>query len=163
MINPEKTFVIDTESDGLLREATRFWVAVSLNFATGDEFIFVDPKHDFIDHLEKAECVIMHNALGHDRPLIQKLLNYEIPKEKIIDTLVLSKFNNPDRRVPSGWTGTPKPHSVEAWGMRFGIPKPKHEDWSQYSDEMLHRCREDTRIQLRVTKALLKEFRETYK
>lgn len=41
-------------------------------------------------------------------------------------------------------------HSVEAWGVRFGIKKPEHEDWSQYSEEMLHRCTEDVKIQTQL-------------
>ena len=143
-------------------EATRFWVAVSRNYVTDKEYIFVDPKEDFINHLKEADCVVMHNAFGHDRPLIHRILGYQIPREKVLDTLILSKFLDPDRQVPSGWKGQHKPHSVEAWGMRLGVAKPEHEDWSQYSDEMLHRCRKDTEIQAKILRLLLREFQEKY-
>ena len=157
-----KISVIDTESDGLKEEATVLWVAVSRDLDTDEEIIFEDPKHDFIEHLKQSDIIVMHNALDHDRPVIEKILDYKIPFNKILDTLVLSRFNRPDRRDPGGWTGKSAPHSVEAWGMRFGIPKPGHEDWSVYSPEMLHRCREDTRIQRQILKYLMKEFEGIY-
>jgi len=53
--------------------------------------------------------------------------------------------------------GKAGPHSVEAWGYRFGRAKPEHEDWSQFSDEMLHRCTEDVEIQHLIYTTLLEE------
>ena len=44
----------------------------------------------------------------------------------------------------------------------FGVPKPKHEDWSKFSPEMLHRCREDVKINVLVYEALLKELEGEY-
>jgi len=38
------------------------------------------------------------------------------------------------------------PHSLAAWGYRIGRGKVEHEDWSQYSPEMMHRCVEDVEI-----------------
>jgi hypothetical protein len=74
------------------------------------------------------------------------------------DTLILSRLLSPDRKSPPGWKGKPAPHSVEAWGMRFGRPKPGHEDWSKFSPEMLHRCTEDTLITEMILYELLKEM-----
>ncbi|MCP8305395.1 MAG: hypothetical protein H3Z50_08040, partial [archaeon] len=82
----------------------------------------------------------LHNGLGYDVPLIKKVENIVLPTDKIIDTMILSKMFFPDIG------GHAKPHSIEAWGQRFGIPKPEHEDWSQFSPEMLHRNKEDVRI-----------------
>lgn len=55
-----------------------------------------------------------------------------------------------------------KGHSVEAWGVRLGIKKPEHEDWSQYSEEMLHRCKEDVKIQTQLYLKCIKTI-EDYK
>ena len=65
-------------------------------------------------------------------------------------------MQNPQRPAPKGVKG---PHSVEAWGVRFGVPKPAHEDWSQFSPEMLHRCTQDVEIQHRILQALMTEAR----
>ena len=59
------------------------------------------------------------------------------------DTFILSSLFNPDRPKPPGCSGS---HGLEAWGVRFGVPKPKHEDWTNFSEDMLHRCREDVKI-----------------
>ena len=154
-------WVIDTESDDLADNATKLWVAVCKAVETGEMKTFVDPGDDFIQLLEEADFVIMHNAIDHDWRVIRNILGYEIPKEKIIDTLVLSRFNWPDRPGPHGKFFA-RPHSVEAWGERFGIPKPEHEDWSRYSEEMRHRCEQDTEIQFKMFEYLIKEFEELY-
>jgi hypothetical protein len=61
----------------------------------------------------------------------------------------LVPFNCPDKK-----TG---PHSIKAWGYRVGRGKPDHDDWENFSEEMLHRCSEDTEILELVYKALLDE------
>jgi hypothetical protein len=53
--------------------------------------------------------------------------------------------------------GHAKPHSIEAWGERFGIKKPEHEDWSQFSEEMLYRNGEDVRINVKLFELLQKK------
>ncbi|MGJ8839522.1 hypothetical protein AB9H28_24425, partial [Salmonella enterica subsp. enterica serovar Kentucky] len=53
--------------------------------------------------------------------------------------------------------GKAGPHSIEAWGYRLGRGKPEHEDWSQFSPEMLHRCSEDVEIQYLTMLELHKE------
>lgn len=96
----------------------------------------------------------MHNGVEYDIPLLKKVLGYEY-KGKIVDTLIMSRLQRPHRAMPFGCTAGP--HSVEAWGLRFGIPKPEHEDWSQFSPEMLHRCEQDVEIQWRILVSLLEE------
>ena len=49
------------------------------------------------------------------------------------------------------------PHSLAAWGYRIGRGKPEHEDWSVYSEDMLHRCREDVRINAAIYPILIEE------
>lgn len=49
-------------------------------------------------------------------------------------------------------------HSVESYGKQFNRWKPEHEDWSQFSPEMLHRCTEDTEIQLLIWRYLNKRI-----
>lgn len=85
-----------------------------------------------------SSLVIFHNGSGYDVPLMKKL--YACRDIKMLDSLKMSQMMWPDIK------GHSKPHSIEAWGDRFGIKKPEHEDWSKYTTEMLHRCIEDTKI-----------------
>jgi len=48
-------------------------------------------------------------------------------------------------------------HNLNDWGEYFGIEKPKHEDWSTFSPEMLHRCEEDVKITELLYEHLMKE------
>ena len=89
--------------------------------------------------------------------LLKIALGYDLPLTKIVDTLVLSQLLLPELKVPEGWVGKPKPHSVEAWGMRFRKHKPEHEDWSRFSPEMLFRCEQDVLIQEMILDYLEKE------
>jgi DNA polymerase I-like protein with 3'-5' exonuclease and polymerase domains len=50
--------------------------------------------------------------------------------------MILSGLFEPDRQS----------QGLASWGEQFGVPKPAHEDWSQYSEEMAHRNTEDVRI-----------------
>ena len=155
-------WVGDLESNGFLNEATVIWCGVFINITTLEEVsLSVDSgiNERLPPLLERMEAVVFHNGVAFDRPLIKKILKYNLSRDKVIDSLILSKLSNPDRKVPRGWKGQHKPHSIEAWGMRFGIKKPEHEDWSRYSDHMLHRCREDVMINIKTYEAIIEELR----
>lgn len=140
--------VVDTESDGLKFEATRLWCAVALDVETRERYEFTPDNIDRLPKLlESADLIIGHNWLGHDDPLIKKLYpDYQSPE--VLDTFILSSLLKPDRAG----------HSIEYWGERLARQKPSHEDWTQYSEEMLHRCSEDTEINLLVYKQLIREM-----
>jgi len=159
----ENTWVGDLESDGFLDKATIIWCGVFINAVTGEERSFdVDRGIEELlpPFLDGVDAVIMHNGIAFDKGLLKGVYGYDLHRDKIIDTLILSKLLNPDRRVPPEWKGIHKPHSIEAWGMRFGIPKPENEDWSEYTPHMLHRCREDVVIGGKVYHYLMKEEME---
>jgi len=103
--------------------------------------------------MSSAERIVFHNGLMHDFPLFKRMWptwNYS----SCDDTFVMSSLFNPDRPPP---LGSKKPHSIEAWGLRFGMRKPEHEDWSRFTALMLHRCIEDVKICERTYEALLIE------
>ena len=141
------TLVFDTESDGLLDEATTVWCAAGMD-NTGREYSF-EPYdiYRFPQFLASFDLIVCHNLIGHDLPLLKKIYGYE-HKGKVLDTLVLSRLLQPER------VGR---HSIEAWGERFGIPKPVHEDWSKFSAEMMHRCKQDVLINDKVLTTLALE------
>lgn len=161
--------VFDAEADGFLEHATRVWCIVTKDIDTGRVERFYHnvekPQYNILrdidkglEYLSKAEVLIGHNIIGYDLPLFKKLYNFEYTGE-LIDTLVVSRALKSDRPLPRGYIGN-KTHSLEAWGYRVGRGKPEHNDWSQFSMDMLYRCNEDVEINELVYHALEKEKRE---
>jgi DNA polymerase I-like protein with 3'-5' exonuclease and polymerase domains len=152
--------VADLEANGLLDSATTIWCIVIKDINTNEVFKFHHGQPNWEENAKEfmRECstLIMHNGIGYDFPLLRKLWNFEYTGRKV-DTLLISRLHNPDRLPPKGMKGKFAPHSVEAWGYRLGRGKPEHEDWTQFSEKMLHRCTEDVEIQHMILKALIKE------
>ena len=145
----------DLEADGLLDEATVIWCGVFKNLDTQEVYKFPPHKVHLIPaFLDKVESLVMHNGIGYDLPLMEKVLGYTY-RGNIVDTLLMSRLQRPHRKPPPG--STKGPHSVESWGIRLGRHKPHHDDWSRYSPEMLHRCTEDVLIQAEILKELMRE------
>lgn len=146
--------ILDIEGDNLYPGVTTLWCAVAIDIETNVETRFYpeDMNKTFTDYLDGCDFIACHHGVGFDFPALKAVLGWE-PKERsyLFDTLIMSKALMCDRPIPYGASS---PHSVDAWGLRMGIPKPKHEDWSKYSDEMMHRCAEDTRIQYNMFKML---------
>lgn len=137
-----KVTVFDLEADGLLDEATRIWCGVVDDVAYEPHQI-----EALILKLANSDIICGHNIIDYDLPLLEKIYEYK-HEGKVLDTLVLSRLLNPERQGG---------HSLDVWGQRVGVQKPVHEDWSMYSEEMLHRCKEDVKINRRVYDLLLRE------
>lgn len=151
-------YVADLEADGLLDQATRVWCGVFKDVRSGRVHKFGPSQiQSMLAFMDSIDVLCMHNGIGYDLPLLKKLHNYTYTG-KIVDTLLISRLQDPNRLTPVGCQGGP--HSVEAWGMRFGRAKPSHEDWSQFSDEMMHRCSEDVEIQHMILGALQDESKQ---
>ena len=167
--------VTDTESDGLLMDATKFHCICTHNIDTKQTHKFygvatVPGDHGSIecgtDYLRRHDMLIGHNLIGHDLPLLNKLTD-DPYMGKVLDTLIWSRALDPDRPMPpgcpthmvtkSGNKDRIGPHSLAAWGWRLGFHKVEHEDWSEFSPEMLHRCQTDVAINVLVLDALCKE------
>lgn len=147
----------DLETDGLLDTVTRVWCGV---FKENDGSVHKFRPHqidEMLTYMDSIDVLKMHNGIGFDWPVLKKLYGYEY-KGKKVDTLVMSRLLNPKRLVPFNCPNKKAgPHSVEAWGWRVGRGKPEHNDWAQFSEEMLHRCTEDVEIQELIYSALMKE------
>lgn len=136
----------DTESDGLLDTATRVWCATFYDTETNKTIAFTDKNSPF-DSLAKYiteyidnnldKTFVYQNGVNFDIPLLEKLVIGWKFKGELFDTLYASRILWPDRR---------EGHSLASWGEEFGVLKPEHEDWSQFSEEMLHRNKEDVKI-----------------
>lgn len=154
-----KVAIYDTEANGL-HEATKIWCVSVMDYSTKEITSFGPDSIDAaLDYLSQFDTLIAHNQLDYDRYIINNITGIDLASHSsLLDTLVLSRLLHPDRPLPVGISQGSGAHSIEAWGLRFGHPKPKHEDWTQYSPEMLHRCEEDVRINCKVFEALLNEM-----
>lgn len=145
--------ILDMETDALLPNCTKIHCAVAYDTEKKEFKEFtpetIDKLPDYLDEIEST--LSMHNGIGFDLRVLKKLLNYEY-KGKYRDTLLMSRILWPDI-APAEYIehgkkrGIKGRHSVDAWGVRLGIKKPKHDEWGTYSTAMLHRCREDVKIQ----------------
>ncbi|AUS01830.1 DNA-directed DNA polymerase, family A, palm domain [Vibrio phage 1.293.O._10N.261.52.E1] len=129
------------------------WCCVLRDVETGEKFSFSPNDggmyvEKMLSFLDTCRTLVFHNGIGYDFPLLLKLFGYEF-KGQIVDTLIMSRLLFPKR----------KQHSVDSWGLTFGVPKPKHEDWTQFSPEMLYRCEQDVEIQLRIYNHCMKKAR----
>ena len=176
------TLVIDTETNGLLRNATRihcvslYWVEEDRTESFNDEPYAKDPKDlpmaggagysitTAVSWITMAEMVVGHNIVGFDLPLIKRLYPFFEYPPVIVDTLLLSRLYHPnlyDIDKKSKWKDMPDKlygsHSLEAYGYRLGEHKGdygKTTNWSEWSQEMQDYCEQD----VVVTKKLCDHF-----
>lgn len=153
-----KICVGDLEANGLLDTASRVHCGVFKDINSNVVYKFKpNDVHKMLQFLDTVDTLIMHNGIGYDWPLLEKLHGYKY-KGKKIDTLIMSRLLNPKRMLPFNCPNKKVgPHSIEAWGYRVGRGKPEHDDWENYSEEMLHRCSEDVEILHLVYNSLIKE------
>lgn len=123
---------LDAETDGL--KPTKVWVVVTMQDGVLQEHY--DPE-SLRAALEGDSYVVGHNLLGYDIPVLKRLWGVEIDKDRVKDTLVLSRLANPQRD---------KGHSLRAWGERLGFPKGDHQDWSCLSQGMVDYCKRDVEL-----------------
>src|SRR5882724_10284514 len=139
--------VIDIEANGL-KSPTKVWLVVCKDIDKGDYHVFRRPSEDsseairFLKFAKRIDCWIGHNLLGYDWPVLADLLDLRVPNiyEISIDTLIISKLVDYPRQG----------HSVEDYGLEFGLEKGKHSDWSRYSREMEDYCIRDVDITERI-------------
>lgn len=172
--------ILDLETDNLYPQVTTIHCAVIYDTETGGCRKFVPDDYPvgeyvgkadynplmhlttFLDDLPQLSC---HNGIGFDLKVLKKILGYTY-NGVYVDTLLLSRILFPDLDNASYLNedgearGVKNPHSIESWGLRFGIHKPEHEDWSKFTPEMLHRCTEDTKIQGRLWEYLQDTIKE---
>lgn len=136
----------DIETNGLVNP-TKIHVIVCIDIDTGEEFVFDEDFHAFVNFAKEVSLWIGHNSIYFDHKILTHFFGIVFPKKQCFDTLVLSQLLNADREGG---------HSLEAWGTRLGFPKQEHEDWSIYSPAMRQRCITDTQLTVKLYHHLMK-------
>lgn len=152
-MNLDNVFVVDIECDGLLDKLSKLHV-LSVGYVSSDGWqIKSTNKRDDIQRLvgNSDNVIVGHNFIGFDKPALEKL-GYDF-KAQIIDTLGLSWYLYNEYFE----------HGLEAWGERFGVPKPKIDDWENLTfEEYKNRCEEDVKINTNLWVKMLSLLRELY-
>ena len=158
---PKKIRILDIEANGLLDTVTKVWCFVfrTLDGKTVNSF-GPDKLADGISFLNTCDIIIGHNIITYDMPAIKKVLGYDF-KGQLVDTLVMSRMLNSRRMLPpNAINRRAGPHGLYAWGVRVGVDKPEIEDWQKWSPEILHRCEEDTLINVKTYHTLMEEAKD---
>ena len=165
--------VFDLETNGLLNDATRIHCVAIYDTETDETLAYNDespgegmsnPVHRALQHLEGSDCIVGHNIIGFDIPVIRNIYSWFNPPGNCVDTLLLSRLYHPNmmsidqkhkwRHMPLQLYGR---HSLESYGYRLGEYKgnfSKTTDWKEWSQEMEDYCVQD----VQVTKKLCEHF-----
>lgn len=137
--------VFDIEANAL-ENPTKIWVIVCKDIDKGDYHIFRKVTDDdeelerFRTFHNQVKLWTGHHCLGYDIPVIRSLCGFDIPTANVVDTLVVSKLLDYGRAS----------HSIEDYGVQFGLGKIKFTDFSKYSLEMENYCVRDVDICHRI-------------
>lgn len=109
-----KRLLFDTESDGLLEDATKIHCIAAVDVDTGETWDFkpTDPYAKCVEVLDSADVLIGHNIMRHDVPLMEKVWGWKINK-RILDTMIIARLEYPNLQG----------HTLKAWGERLGTHK----------------------------------------
>lgn len=144
--------VVDTETEQLVNPK-KLWLVVCTEVETEKVHVFRnlhDPsgsmdRERFATFAKTVSGWIGHNIIGFDWAVLDRLAGVSIPRDKVMDTLVISRLLN---------AGVPGGHSLEAIGERLGYHKISFSDFSQYSKEMEEYCIRDTLVTLKFFRSI---------
>jgi len=153
----EVSLIFDIETDGLLENVTTIHCLVIHDLETKTTLSYNDtgnqePVSRGLQRLNDADCIIGHNIVGYDLPVIDKLFPW-FSRPYVVDTLLLSRLYHADMMKldkKHNWKGMPLQlygrHSLEAYGHRLNEFKGdfgKDTDWKEWSQEMEDYCVQD--------------------
>lgn len=154
--------LLDVEADNLTPYVTKIHCVCVLS--NGVMTTYTD-REEFLLGSLRWTTLVGHNIIGYD--LWALWLVWKIPftvgpdtfngrPVTIIDTLVRSRYLNPDRLNVDGSTN--KNHRLESWGKRLNFAKTEWNDFSEYSVELECYCENDVRLTAKVHEQLQQEI-----
>jgi len=139
--------ILDIEANGLRPDT--IWVIVAKEICNdGTNSVFLaDEIGRFGDWCRDNDvsCIIGHNVLGYDIPVMERLIPNFKWEGEVEDTLVMSRLANPQREGG---------HSLASWGDRLLFPKGEHSEWDKFSWEMVEYCQRDVDVTLKTYEQL---------
>jgi hypothetical protein len=172
--DPARVIVFDVETNGFLEATDRIHVLSSRSLTTSYSLLLNQTSgleqglRTLMAHCAEGGYIAGHNVIGFDIPAIQKVYPwFQVPKPRVIDTLVLSYLMFPDlkRSDLQRWKRGKLPgqligrHSLESWGHRLGEYKGDFEGpFTEWSQEMEDYCHQDTLVNVRLLQEMLKRW-----
>jgi DNA polymerase I len=143
-------YAIDIEANSLT--PTTIWCMCWENIKTKEAGTCrtYEEIRNFFDQT-KGSIYVGHNIVKFDAPYLNSLIGLRIGLASLVDTLVLSTLYYP--AMSEG-------HSLEAWGVKMGIPKGVFNDWSRLSEEMVTYCKQDVAVTASLFRRLTKTMRK---
>jgi hypothetical protein len=153
--------IFDIETDGLLFNVTTIHCLVIHDLDTKETYSYNDtgnqePISRGLQRLQDADCIIGHNILGYDCPVLHKLYPWFVEPGIVVDTLLLSRLYHADMMNLDKrhlWKGMPLKlygkHSLESYGYRLNEFKGSFgssTDWKNWSQEMEDYCIQDVHV-----------------
>lgn len=141
--------ICDIEADGFLDTITKIH-CISVYYIGADGEWTIKSTTDYGSmkkyFLKENQTIVMHYGVCYDIPAIKKILGVELPESSIVlDSCAVSFALYPER------TRTKVGHSLESWGVTFGVPKKPIPDWENLPiEEYIERCEQDIRINLQL-------------
>jgi DNA polymerase III alpha subunit (gram-positive type) len=167
----EVTLVFDLETDGLLAEVSTIHCLAIHELETNQTISYNDqgnkePIVRGVQRLADANCILGHNVIGYDIPILHKFYPWFVDPPTVVDTLLLSRLYHPQMMEldkKQNWKHMPLKlygrHSLESYGYRLGEFKGSFgstTDWKEWSQEM-----EDYMVQdVNVTTKLWNHFQK---
>ena len=157
----EVSLIFDLETDGLLKDVSTIHCLAIYDLTTEETITYNDtgnqePIVRGLQRLYDADCVIGHNIIGYDLPVIRKLYSWFDRNPYLVDTLLLSRLYHSDMMSvdkKNNWKNMPLQlygrHSLESYGYRLGEFKgsfSKATDWKNWSQEMEDYCVQDVNV-----------------
>ena len=155
------SLIFDLETDGLLKDVSTIHCLAIYDLNTKETLTYNDegnqePIVRGIQRLADSDCIIGHNIIGYDLPVIRKLYSWFESPTCTIDTLLLSRLYHTDMMSVDkkhNWKHMPLKlygrHSLESYGYRLGEFKGsfgKDTDWKNWSQEMEDYCIQDVHV-----------------
>ena len=157
----EVSLIFDLETDGLLYNVSKIHCLAIYDFNTQKTLAYNDQGNEEpivrgIQRLADADCIVGHNIIGYDIPVIRKFYPWFDTPTNVVDTLLLSRLYHPNMMEvdkKQNWKHMPLKlygrHSLESYGYRLSEFKgefSKDTDWKNWSQEMEDYCIQDVHV-----------------
>jgi len=159
------TLLFDIETNGLLENVDTIHCLVIRDVETKKTLAYNDqgnqePISRGLQRLQDSDCIIGHNIIGYDLPVIHKLYDWFREPGLVVDTLLLSRIYHSDMMKldkKHNWKQMPLQlygrHSLESYGHRFNEFKGSfgsNTDWKEWSQDMEDYCVQDVNLTARL-------------
>lgn len=166
-----RVIIFDTECNNFFPQLDKMWVII-LKSVCGTVNTKLYPHSDpdaankLMALIVDGDTLVGHNIVGYDFFAIMKTmgiyfhmgsqtleLDGKLKAIRVVDTLCLSRFLNPDQRA----------HSLEWYGKnKFNFPKIDFHEFDKFSDEMVVYCERDVDLNILVYLNLIAQFEKVY-